>query len=63
MTDDRAAGISRQRAGALPQFKTKNGWVIFELPAGADPLTAETLDEWEKAEHEDEHRRAFSPRR
>lgn len=47
----------------LPQFRTKKGWTLFELPAGSPPLTGETLEEWEKAEHEEEHRLAFSPRR
>jgi hypothetical protein len=50
-------------AGSLPQFKTKNGWVVFELPSGTQPITSETLHEWEKAEHEEAHRRTFSPRR
>jgi hypothetical protein len=50
-------------AGNLPRFKTKNGWVVFELPPGTRPLTSETINEWEKEEHEEEHRRAFSPRR
>ena len=48
---------------SLPQFKMKNGWVIFELPPATPPITAETIDEWEKADYEDEHHRAFSPRR
>jgi hypothetical protein len=67
MTEDRAAGIPQRPAHpgeeSLPQFKTKNGWVLFELPPGTPQITGETLDEWEKAEHEEEPRRAFSPRR
>jgi hypothetical protein len=47
----------------VPEFKTKNGWVIFERPTGAPPLTNELLDEWENADNEVEGRRAFSPRR
>ena len=58
-----ASDLVHRGAGSLPQFKTKNGWVVFELPPGTPPITSETLDEWEKAEHEEEHRRAFSPRR
>jgi hypothetical protein len=50
-------------AGNLPQFKEKNGWVVFDPSPGGHILSGEMLDEWEKAEHEDEHRRAFSPRR
>jgi hypothetical protein len=45
------------------RFETKNGWVVFELRPGTPDLTNKTLDEWEKEEHEEEHRRAFSPRR
>jgi hypothetical protein len=40
----------------------EHGWVVFELPAGSEPLTSKTLDEWEQAEYEEEYRRAFSPR-
>ena len=47
----------------LPEFKTKNGWVQFELPPGTPPLTNEQLEEWERSEHEEEHLRAISPRR
>jgi hypothetical protein len=58
-----ASDLVHRGAGSLPQFKTKNGWVVFELPPEASPITSEMLDEWEKVEHEEEHRRAFSPRR
>jgi len=58
-----ASDLVHRGAGNLPRFKTKNGWVVFDLPPGAPPLTGELLDEWEKAEHVEEHRRAFSPRR
>ena len=58
-----ASDLVHRGAESLPQFKTKNGWVIFELPAGTPPLTNQTLDAWEEAEGEEEHRRAFSPRR
>jgi hypothetical protein len=58
-----ASDLVHRGAESLPQFKTKNGWVVFELPPGTPPLTNETLDEWEKADHGEEHRRAFSPRR
>jgi hypothetical protein len=58
-----ASDLVHRGAGSLPQFKTKNCWVVFELPAGTPPITIETLDEWGKAEQEDDHRRAFSPRR
>jgi len=47
----------------MPQFRTKNGWVVFELAAVAAPLTNEMLEEWEKFESAEEYRRAFSPRR
>ena len=50
-------------AESLPQFKTKNGWVVFDLPVGTPPLTNKKLDEWENAEQIEEHRLAFSARR
>jgi hypothetical protein len=58
-----ASDLVHRGAESLPQFKTKNGWVIFELPPDTPSLTSEVLNEWEKAEYEDEHRRAISPRR
>jgi hypothetical protein len=47
----------------LPEFKTKNGWVVFDLPPGTPPLTNEKLEEWERADLDEEYRRAVSPRR
>jgi hypothetical protein len=58
-----ASDLVQRGAESLPQFKTKNGWVVFELPAGTPPLTNQMLDEWEKAEGDEEQRSAFSPRR
>ena len=58
-----ASDLVHRGVESLPQFKMKNGWVVFELPTGTPPLTNETLDAWEKAEGYEEHRRAFSPRR
>lgn len=45
------------------QFKTKNGWVVYDLPSDAPALTIEMLDEWETADYDEEYRRAFSPQR
>ncbi len=50
-------------AGSLPQFKMKNGWVVFDLPVGTPPLTNKKLDELENAGQVEEHRLAFSARR
>jgi hypothetical protein len=58
-----ASDLVHRGAENLPQFKTKNGWVIFETPPGGPPLRKETLDEWEQEDHREEQRRAFSPRR
>lgn len=58
-----ASDLVHRGAESLPQFKTKHGWVVFEPSPVTPPLTNELLDEWEKAEYEEEHRRAFSPRR
>ena len=58
-----ASDLVHRGAESLPQFKTKNSWVVFDLPAGTPPLTNRLIEEWEKDEHKKEHRRAFSPRR
>lgn len=58
-----ASDLVHRGAAGLPRFKTKNGWVVFELPPDTLPLTNEMLDDWEKAEYDEEYRRALSPRR
>jgi hypothetical protein len=58
-----ASDLVQRGVEGLPEFKMKNGWVQFELPPGMPPLTDEMLDEWEKADYDEEFRRAFSPRR
>ena len=30
-------------AESLPKFRTKNGWVVFDLPPGSPPLTLEAV--------------------
>lgn len=47
----------------LPEFKMKNGWVIFDMPPGQRPLTNEQLEEWEQQDYQEEYQRAISPRR
>ncbi len=58
-----ASDLVHRGAESLPEFKMKNGWVVFEIPPGVPPITNETLAEAEKADYEEEYRRAFSPRR
>ena len=58
-----ASDLVHRGAESLPRFKMKNGWVVFEIPPETPPLTNEMLDEWEKVAHEEEYRRALSPRR
>lgn len=58
-----ASDLVHRGAETLPQFKMKHGWVVFEAAAATPQLTNELLDEWEHAGHEEENRRAFSPRR
>ena len=58
-----ASDLVHRGAESLPRFKTKNGWVVFELPTSAPRLSNEVIDKWEKDEQKEEHRRAFSPRR
>jgi hypothetical protein len=47
----------------LPKFKTKNGWVVHDLPLGSPPLTPEYLSQLEAQDIEDEFQRAMAPRR
>ena len=58
-----ASDLVHRGAGSIPQFKTKNGWVVFDLPPDAPPLTNEMLDGLEEAGYDEERRLAFSPRR
>ena len=58
-----ASDLVQRGAESLPQFKMKNGWVVFDIPPGTPPLSNERLDEWKNEEYEEEYRRAISPRR
>lgn len=48
-----ASDLVLRGAENITQFRTKNGWTLFDLPPGTPPLTSETLEEWKKAEHEE----------
>ncbi|MCU1326528.1 MAG: putative antitoxin VapB38 [Bryobacterales bacterium] len=58
-----ASDLVQRGASSLPQFKKKNGWVIFESAAGGQVLTDEVVKGWEAADADEEYRDAFSPRR
>ena len=58
-----ASDLVHRGAESLPRFERKNGWVVFDLPPGTPPITSEMLDEREKADIDEEYRRAFSPGR
>ncbi len=58
-----ASDLVHRGAETIPQFKLKNGWVLFELAPGSPPITNDHLADFEKSNNEEEHRRAFSPRR
>jgi hypothetical protein len=58
-----ASDLVHRGAESLPEFKTKNGWVVFEVPTETPPLTNELLDQWEAEDSDQEYQRAFSPRR
>ena len=58
-----ASDLIHRGAESIPQFATRNGWVVFDLPAGSPPLTGEMVEEMEKAGYDEEFRRALSPRR
>jgi hypothetical protein len=52
-----ASDLIHRGAEGIPRFETKNGWVVFDVPPG------EVSVEDEKADYDEEFRRAFSPRR
>jgi hypothetical protein len=58
-----ASDLVHRGAESLPEFMTKNGWVIFDLPPGSPPLTDERVKEMESLDEQEEYRRAISPRR
>lgn len=58
-----ASDLIHRGAESLPQFKMKNGWVIFDIPVEKSELTNETLHVWEAEDLEQEYLRAVSPRR
>ena len=58
-----ASDLIHRGIESLPKFKTKGGWVVFDLPPGSPPLTNELLDKWEAEDYEEEYQRAMSPRR
>ena len=53
-----ASDLIHRGMESRPRFETKNGWVVFDVPAGPD-----IVPESEQAEYDEEYRRAFSPRR
>jgi hypothetical protein len=45
----------------LPKFRKKNGFVIFDFPPDAPPMSPELLKKWQEEDYEDEYRRTISP--
>jgi len=58
-----ASDLVYKGSESLPKFKTKNGWVVFDLPPGSPPLTSERVKELRRLDEEEEIRRALSPGR
>ncbi len=58
-----ATSLICRGAASLPQFRTKNGWVLFEATPGVPPLTNETVKSLPDEDLNEELLRAFSPRR
>ena len=46
-----------------PQFKTRNGWVVFDAAPETPSITSELVQAWETADIDEEFRHALSPRR
>lgn len=58
-----ASDLVHRGAESLPQFQMKNGWVVFDLPPDAAPLSEATVREWQDRDGDEEYERAISPRR
>ena len=58
-----ASDLIHRGVESLPQFKMKNGWVIFDIPVAKTELTNETLHSWEAEDLEQEYLCAVSPGR
>jgi hypothetical protein len=58
-----ATSLICRGVASLPNFKTKNGWVIFDSVPGAPPLTIETVTQLAEDDLNEEVQRAFSRRR
>ena len=58
-----ASDLIHRGAESLPRFQTKNGWVIFDLPAGTPSITNETVAQSQQEDEEMEFTRALSPGR
>jgi|GEM_PF-184739 hypothetical protein len=58
-----ASDLVYKGSESLPKFKTKNGWVVFDLPPGSPPLTSERVKELQRLDEEEQVRRALSPGR
>lgn len=58
-----ASDLVHKGSESLPKFKTKKGWVVFDLPSGSPPLTSERVKELERLDEERETKRALSPGR
>ncbi len=54
-----ASDLVHRGAKKTPKFKMKNGWVVFDLPPDAPPITNEMVDRLENADHDAAHQRAF----
>jgi hypothetical protein len=56
-----ASDLIQRGAESLPQFRTRNGWVQFELVGpGVASLSADTVKNWEEEQIDEEAGRAFS---
>jgi hypothetical protein len=55
-----ASDLIQRGAESLPQFRTRNGWVQFELAPGVESLSADTVKNWEEEQVDEEAGRAFS---
>jgi hypothetical protein len=53
-----ASDLIHRGAASIPQFDSKNGWVIFKVPVSDDVVQV-----CEEAEYDEEFRHALSPGR
>jgi len=54
-----ASDLIHREVGSLPRFELKDGWVVFDHPQGALPLTSELVAAAAELDYVEEYQRAL----